>query len=206
LFPVTTRAKNLSEKAVTADKRTAIKNERDTLFLKRLRTQLKDLVIPAKIDTETDLQPGWIELSKQEIDEFVPGDYSAVKKIKVFATNKLNAEGIFGIFYFAQFEQDPGDRDDVRNEVMLAIYDQNGGMADNVTLAIDDYGSGSSKINSLKDIIYMYSSEMEDIRLIKRTYSVENFKFKMNAEETIDFKGNQEGADAHTAYIENILK
>jgi hypothetical protein len=169
-----------------------------------LSDRLPELLIPATIKIDS-IHPEWVELSKFEIDSWVPEDFFENRECRVFAMNKFSQDVCTGILYTIELaEGDTEDYGETRHKVVLVLYDNNSRWADDLILAID--AVGLAKINSKKEIIYIFSSEMESIQLTQTNYAIEGLKFKETATKELTFDSSEEGSNAHEAYVKKVFK
>lgn len=173
----------------------------------RLINDLKDIDIPATYQDISNPDSSWIKLSKSEIKSLIPKDVLEDQICDVYGINKWNIEGFTGIIYFIKFhETDLEDTHEVESKVILALYSNYNQLSDYITLAIKDYGSGFSKIYSAKEIVYLYSAEMEFIHINKSTYSIVDNKFKEKESNDFQFDSSEEGYKKFEEYLNNLSK
>jgi len=176
------------------------------LEIHNLTDRLPELMIPAAIEIDS-IHPEWIELSKNEMDAWIPEDFFENKECRVFAMNKFTQDACMGVLYTIEFpEGDPDAYDETRHKAVLILYDNHSRWAGDLILAVEDYGTGRAKIKSKKEIMYMFSSEMEFIQLTQTTYALEGSTFKEIATKELTFDSSEEGNEAYEAYVKKVFK
>ncbi len=179
----------------------------DKAYFTRLTSGLSEIALPVKIEISASVDPEWIAVSEAEAAQYLEDELPAESGFEVYATHKLSAGESTGILYFFHLkEQDPEAYDEITDKIVLIFYDNATGQAlSSVTLAIQEYGTGMARINSPDEIIYVFSSEMEDIQVTRMVYAIKDADIQAIEEETLRFDSSEEGSEKARLYIESIM-
>jgi hypothetical protein len=175
---------------------------------KELTDKLEPVKIPCKIECATINDSFQIELSATQVKQLLPKEAITQKDPIVSALHTLEENNtIVGTFYYIQYAVLYDKLKDIRCQVILVLYDDKGRYTDYRTLAIEEYGTGYSKIKSLNEILYLYSTEKETIETTITTYSIANIRSFENVNEVhFSSRGSQDEYEKNTMLIEKLMK
>jgi hypothetical protein len=174
---------------------------------KEITNKLEPIKIPGKIECKNMDDSLQFELTKEQLELLIPKEVIQQKDPVVSALYTLKVDTlIIGTFYYIQYPVVYDKLYDTTCEIVLILYNKEGIYTDFKTLAIDEYGSGYSKIKSLNEILYLYSSEMETIETDIKTYSIVN---NVTIEEVnkvhFSSRGSQQEYDRNNERIEKYM-
>jgi hypothetical protein len=202
-----TEAKSDSSLIYNTDTITISKDSTEKIW-KELTGKLESVKIPCKIDCATVGDSLQVELTVTQLKQLIPKEAITQKDPVIAALYTLKTgPSIPGIFYCIQYPVVYDQLNDTRCEIILVLYDNKGQYIDYKTLAIENYGDGYSKIKSLNEIVYLYSSETETIETIITIYSLANpAVFEKVNEMHFSSRGSQEEYEKNTILIEKLMK
>ncbi len=175
---------------------------------KELTGKLEPIKIPCKIECASLNDSLQVELSATEVKQLIPKEAISQKDPIVAALHTLEENNlIVGTLYYIQYAVLYDKLKDVKCQIILVLYDDKGQYTDYRTLAIEEYGTGYSKIKSLSEILYLYSSEKETTETTITTYSIANIRSFENVNEVhFSSRGSQEEYEKNTLLIEKLMK
>ena len=175
---------------------------------KELTGKLEPIKIPCKIECAAINDSLQFELSATQLKQLIPKEALTQKDPIVSALHNLETgNSTIGILYYIQYAVLYDKLRDTRCQIILVLYDNKGQYTDYITLAIEEYGTGYSKIKSLNEILYLYSSEKETTETTITTYSIANVRtFEKVNEVQFSSRGSQEEYEKNTMLIEKLMK
>ena len=202
-----TEVKSDSSIVSSMDTSTISKDSTEKIW-KELTGKLESVKIPCKIDCASVDDSLQFELSGIQLKQLIPKEVFTQKDPVVAALYNLKTDHFIpGIFYCIQYPVVYDPLNDTRCEIILVLYDNKGQYLDYKTLAIKNYGDGYSKIKSLDEIVYLYSSETETTETTITIYSLANpAAFEKVNEMHFSSRGSQEEYEKNTMLIEKLMK
>ncbi len=170
--------------------------------------KLPTLAMPASLNCATIKDSVQFELSAEQQSTLIPKELLAQKDPLVAALyNLVLDKDTIGTFYRIYYPVVYDELNDITNQIVLVLYAKNGSYSDYKTLAINDYGTGYSRIKSPQEIRYRYSAESEFIETDITVFDVSD-KVSIRKVNTMHFssRGNQEEYEKNNVLMEKLMR
>ena len=170
--------------------------------------KLPALEMPSKIECSAIKDTVQFELSEQQRNQLFPKELFTQKDpvVSSFANFVIGADTV-GTFYSINYPVVYNKLTDITCQIVLVLYNPNGQYSDYKTLAVNEYGTGYSRIKSPKEMTYLYTAEKEKVETDITVYDASD-KVSIRKVNDLHFTsgGSQEEYEKNMQLMEKMMK